>query len=138
LPNGLDTILGAGGVGLSAGQMQILACARVLLCDPDLVILDEPSSKLDSVTERLVHRALGQLLVGRTGVLVAHRLSTFAYADDILILEDGVVREHGPRLDLAADPSSRYAALLRLAAGSDGSALVDDADLATVVGEEGR
>ncbi|MCA9877675.1 MAG: ABC transporter ATP-binding protein [Thermomicrobiales bacterium] len=137
LPAGLDTILGAG-VGLSAGQLQILACSRVLLRDPDLVILDEPSSKLDPVSERLVHRALGQLLAGRTGVLVAHRLSTFAYADDILILEDGAVREHGPRLELAADPSSRYAATLRLAAGAKEDASVNDIDLATAATEEGR
>lgn len=138
LPDGLDTILGAGGVGLSAGQLQILACSRVLLRDPALVILDEPSSKLDPVSERLVHRALGQLLTGRTGVLVAHRLSTFAYADDILILEDGAVREHGPRLELAADPSSRYAATLRLAAGASEEASVDDLDLAAAAMEVDR
>lgn len=137
LPDDLDTVLGAGGVGLSAGQMQILACTRVLLRDPDLVILDEPSSKLDPVSERQVHRALGQLLAGRTGVLVAHRLSTFAYADDILILEDGVVREHGPRLDLAADPSSRFAAMLRLADGED-DRIDDDAGLAAVAVEDVR
>lgn len=116
LPAGLDTVLGGGGSGLSAGQTQVLACARLLLRDPDVVILDEPSSKLDPATERLVHQALGRLLAGRTGLLVAHRLSTFAYADDLLILEDGEVVEHGPRLALAADPDARYAALLRLAA----------------------
>ncbi len=116
LPAGLDTALGAGGSGLSAGQIQILACARLLLRDPDVVILDEPSSKLDPVTERLVHRAFGRLLAGRTGIVVAHRLSTFALADDILILEQGEVLEHGPRSALAADPTSRYAAMLRLAA----------------------
>ena len=94
----------------------MLACARVFLRDPDVVILDEPSSKLDPATERLVHRAFGRLLAGRTGIIVAHRLSTFALADDILVLEEGEVREHGPRLALAADPASRYAAMLRLAA----------------------
>jgi ATP-binding cassette subfamily B protein len=117
LPDGLDTVLGAGGQGLSAGQTQVLACARLLLREPDLVILDEPSSKLDPATERLVHRAFGRLMAGRTGVIVAHRLSTFALADDILVLEDGEVMEQGPRLALAANPESRYAALLRLAAG---------------------
>jgi ABC-type multidrug transport system fused ATPase/permease subunit len=116
LPNGLDTALGAHGAGLSAGQAQVLACARVLLRDPDVMILDEASSRLDPATERLVHRALGRLLAGRTGIIVAHRLSTFAYADDILVLEDGRVLEHGPRLELAADPDSHYARLLRLAA----------------------
>jgi ABC-type multidrug transport system fused ATPase/permease subunit len=115
LPRGLDTLLGAGGAGLSAGQAQVLACARIFLRDPDLVILDEPSSRLDPATERLVQTAWGRLLAGRTGIIVAHRLATLAFADDILVLEDGQVREHGPRLVLAADPASRYAALLRAA-----------------------
>jgi ATP-binding cassette, subfamily B, bacterial len=115
LPRGLDTPLGPGGVGLSAGQAQVLACARIFLRDPDVVILDEASSRLDPATERLVHTALGRLLEGRTGIIVAHRLATIAYADDILVLEDGQVREHGQRLALVADPGSRFAALLRLA-----------------------
>ena len=116
LPRGLDTPLGPGGAGLSAGQIQVLAFARVFLRDPDLVILDEASSRLDPATERLVQTALGRLLAGRTGVIVAHRLATVANADDILVLEDGRVREHGPRLALAADPDSRFAGLLRVAA----------------------
>lgn len=116
LPAGLDTPLGLGGVGLSAGQAQVLACARIFLRDPDLVILDEASSRLDPATERLVHDALGRLLEGRTGVMVAHRLATIGYADDILVLEDGQVREHGPRQALAADPDSRFATLLQAAA----------------------
>jgi len=116
LPRGLDTPLGSGGAGLSAGQAQVLACSRVFLRDPDLVILDEASSRLDPATERLVHTALGRLLDGRTGIIVAHRLATVAFADDIVVLEDGQVREHGPRLVLAADPTSRFAELLRVAA----------------------
>ncbi len=115
LPRGLDTPLGPGGAGLSAGQAQVLACARIFLRDPDVVILDEASSRLDPATERLVHAALGRLLDGRTGIIVAHRLSTIAYADDILVLEDGQVREYGPRLALAADPTSHFAGLLRTA-----------------------
>ncbi|MDQ2786548.1 MAG: ABC transporter ATP-binding protein/permease [Chloroflexota bacterium] len=115
LPCGLDTSLGPGSAGLSAGQAQVLACARIFLRDPDVVILDEASSRLDPATERLVHAALGRLLDGRTGIIVAHRLATIAYADDILVLEDGQVREHGPRLALAADPTSRFAGLLRVA-----------------------
>jgi len=92
----------------------VLACARILLRDPDLVILDEPSSRLDPVTDRLVQTALGRLLEGRTGIIVAHRLATIACADDILVLKDGQVREYGPRLALAADPTSRFAGLLRV------------------------
>jgi len=115
LPLGLDTLLGSGGVGLSAGQAQVLACARIFLRDPDVVILDEASSRLDPATERLVHTALGRLLDGRTGIIVAHRLTTVAYADDILVLDDGQVREYGPRRALAADPTSHFAGLLRVA-----------------------
>jgi ATP-binding cassette subfamily B protein len=114
LPRGLDSELLAGGVGLSAGQAQVLACARILLRNPDLVILDEPSSRLDPATDRLVNTALGRLLEGRTGIIVAHRLATLAYADDILVLEDGQVREYGPRNILEADPASRFAELLRV------------------------
>lgn len=117
LPEGLDTMLGAGGQGVSAGQAQVLACARLLLREPDVVILDEPSSKLDPATEVLVHRAVGRLLMGRTGIIVAHRLSTFSLVDDILIMDSGEIAEHGPRLALAADQGSRYAALLRVGAG---------------------
>jgi ATP-binding cassette, subfamily B, bacterial len=119
LPHGLDTLVGAGGAGLSAGQIQVLACARIFLRDPDVVILDEASSRLDPATEQLVHTALGRLLHGRTGIIVAHRLATMAYADDVLVLEDGRVREYGPRLALAADPTSRFAELLRVAAETE-------------------
>jgi ABC-type multidrug transport system fused ATPase/permease subunit len=114
LPEGLATRLGPGGAGLSAGQAQLLACARIMLGNPDIVILDEASSRLDPISERLLHRALGRMLANRTGIIVAHRLSTFAYADDILVLADGRVQEHGPRIELAADPDSHYSRLLRL------------------------
>lgn len=114
LPHGLDTMIGSGGSGLSAGQAQILACARIFLRDPDVVILDEASSRLDPATERLVHTALGRLLEGRTGIIVAHRLSTIAYADDILVLDYGRVREYGARETLLADPGSHFAGLIRI------------------------
>ena len=116
LRHGLETHIGRGGVGLSAGQSQVLACARIFLRNPDVVILDEASSRLDPATEQLVHTALSRLLEGRTGIVVAHRLSTITFADDILVLEQGEVREHGPRAELAADPNSRFAELLRVAA----------------------
>jgi ABC-type multidrug transport system fused ATPase/permease subunit len=112
LPHGLDTMVS--GSGLSAGEAQVLACARILLRDPDVVIMDEASSRLDPATERLVQVAMQRLLQGRTGIIIAHRLDTVALADDLLVLQDGRVHENGPRLALAADPDSRFAALLRL------------------------
>jgi ATP-binding cassette subfamily B protein len=112
LPDGLDTELASGGEGLSAGEAQLLAFTRVFLRDPGLVVLDEASSRLDPATEALIERAVDRLLEGRTGIIIAHRLGTVQRADDILILEDGVVREHGDRLALLADPASRFNALL--------------------------
>jgi ATP-binding cassette subfamily B protein len=113
LPAGLDTALGAGGRGLSAGEAQLVALARVFLKDPGLVVLDEASSRLDPATERLLEGAITRLLEGRTGVVIAHRLATVERADRILILEDGRVAEFGRRADLARDPASRFARLLR-------------------------
>jgi ATP-binding cassette subfamily B protein len=119
LPQGLDTHLagGTGGSassgGLSAGEAQLLAFARVFLKDPGLVILDEASSRLDPITENLMEQAVGRLFAGRTGILIAHRLKTVQRADEILILENGRVIEAGPRPALAADRSSRFYALLQ-------------------------
>ncbi|MDB4897648.1 MAG: transporter ATP-binding protein, partial [Firmicutes bacterium] len=113
LPNGLDTELESGGGGLSAGEAQLLAFARVFLADPGLVILDEASSRLDPATETLLERAVDRLMAGRTGIIIAHRLATIQRADRILILEDGRVLEEGGRAQLAADPGSRFAHLLR-------------------------
>jgi ATP-binding cassette subfamily B protein len=117
LPRGLDTELAPGGGGMSAGEAQLLAFARILLRDPGLVILDEAASRLDPLTERRLERAIDHLLRGagaqRTAIVIAHRLSTVQAADDILILEDGAVAEVGPRMALAADPASRFSRLLR-------------------------
>jgi ATP-binding cassette subfamily B protein len=113
LPAGLDTPLGATGRGLSAGEAQLLALARVFLRDPGLVVLDEASSRLDPATERLLERALTRLLEGRTGMVIAHRLATVERADKILILEEGRVAEFGSPADLSRDPGSQFARLLR-------------------------
>ena len=113
LPDGLDTRLGAGGRGLSAGEAQLVALARVFLKAPGLVVLDEASSRLDPATERLLERALTRLLDGRTGVVIAHRLETVQRADRILILDAGRVVESGRRDQLARDRESRFARLLR-------------------------
>jgi ATP-binding cassette, subfamily B, bacterial len=112
-PQGLETVLQAGGSGLSAGQAQLLALVRVFLKDPGLVILDEASSRLDPATEQLLERAIDRLLADRTAIVIAHRLGTVQRADHILILEEGRVAEYGVRSQLAADPSSRFYHLLQ-------------------------
>ena len=112
LPQGLDTELEGSG-GLSAGEAQLLAFARVFLADPGLVILDEASSRLDPATEQRVERAVTRLLDGRTGIIIAHRLATVQRADEIMILQDGRIAEHGPRAALAADPASGFYRLLQ-------------------------
>ena len=113
LPEGLDTQLEAGGRSLSAGEAQLLAFTRVFLRDPGLVILDEASSRLDPATEQRVERAIDKLLQDRTAIIIAHRLGTVHRADEIMILEQGRVSEHGDRARLASDPSSRFSKLLR-------------------------
>lgn len=112
-PQGLDTRLQAGGEGLSAGEAQLLAFARVFLKDPGLIILDEASSRLDPATERLLERAITRLLAGRTAIIIAHRLGTVQRADRIMILEQGKVVEYGERMALVLDPGSRFAQLLQ-------------------------
>jgi ATP-binding cassette, subfamily B, bacterial len=112
LPDGLDTMLGPGGAGTSAGEAQLLAFARVFIRDPGLIILDEAASRLDPVSEARIEHAIDLLLEGRTAVLIAHRLGTVARADEILVLEGGIAAEHGERQALADDPGSRFAALL--------------------------
>jgi len=113
LPNGLDTEIESSGSGLSSGEAQLLAFARIFLKDPGLVILDEASSRLDPATEVLIERAVDRLLQGRTGIVIAHRLGTVQRADDIMIIHEGRIQEHGERAALAADPSSRFAELLQ-------------------------
>ncbi len=121
LPEGLDTTLEAGGGGLSAGEGQLLAFTRVFLHDPGLVILDEPSSRLDPATERLLENAMVELLKDRTGIIIAHRLSTVSRADEIMVMENGSIVEHDDRELLEQDPNSRFAGLLKTA-GMDESA----------------
>jgi ATP-binding cassette, subfamily B, bacterial len=112
LPQGLDTRLETGGRGLSAGEAQLLAFTRVFLRDPGLVILDEASSRLDLATEQLIERAVDKLLQERTAIIIAHRLGTVQRADEIMILQDGEIIEHGARVALASEATSRFAHLL--------------------------
>ncbi|HYI26110.1 MAG TPA: ABC transporter ATP-binding protein [Thermomicrobiales bacterium] len=113
LESGLDTMLASGGGGISAGEAQLLAFTRVFLRDPDVVILDEASSRLDPSTEARLERAIDTLLSGRTAVVIAHRLATLQRADEILVMANGEMVEHGEREALAADPASIFAGLLR-------------------------
>ncbi len=110
LSEGLETELSAS--SLSAGEAQLLAFARVFLKDPSLVILDEPSSRLDPATEQNINFAVERLLQDRTGIIIAHRLETVERVDNILILDDGQVREFGLRAELVADPNSQFSRLL--------------------------
>lgn len=112
LPAGLDTVLEARGGNLSAGEAQLLALARIFLKDPGILIFDEASSRLDPVTEQLIERATDRLLQNRTAIIIAHRLATVQRADEILILDGGRIWEHGPRRQLAADPTSRFSELM--------------------------
>jgi ATP-binding cassette subfamily B protein len=113
LPRALDTVVGPGGTGLSAGEAQLLTLGRVFLHDPGVVVLDEASSRLDPATAQLLEGAIDRLLQHRTGIVIAHRLSTVARADDVLILDGGAISEYGPRTALAGDPSTQFAELLR-------------------------
>ncbi|NBD27056.1 ABC transporter ATP-binding protein [Paenibacillus glycinis] len=112
MPEGLDTMLASGGGSLSAGEAQLLAFARVFLTDPGLIIMDEASSRLDPLTEQRIEEAIGRLLSDRSCIIIAHRLATVQRADRIAILENGLVIESGRRAELAADPKSRFSAML--------------------------
>ena len=114
LGESLDAPLQVGSGGLSAGEAQLVAFTRIFLRDPGVIVLDEASSRLDPATEAYLESAVDRLLTDRTGILIAHRLSTVQRADRILILENGRIREQGDRNALASDPSSRYHHLLKL------------------------
>ncbi|MCL9758201.1 ABC transporter ATP-binding protein [Frankia sp. AiPa1] len=112
LPDGLETRVGARGYRLSGGERQRLAIARVLLQSPRVLILDEATSALDTVSEAAVRAALDRLAVGRTCLVIAHRLSTVMHADQIYVLDRGRVVQHGTHHDLLADGGA-YARLYR-------------------------
>ena len=102
LPEGYDTKLGERGLNLSGGQRQRLAIARAILKNPRVLILDEATSALDTESEKIVQDALDKLMVGRTSFVIAHRLSTIFNADQIFVVENGQLREHGTHEELLA------------------------------------
>lgn len=111
LPDGYDTDVRSRGGRLSAGQRQLVSFARAFLADPQVLILDEATSSLDLPSERLVQRGLQTLLKGRTAIIIAHRLSTVAIADRVLVMEHGRIIEDGPPDELIAQGSGNFAAL---------------------------
>jgi ABC-type multidrug transport system fused ATPase/permease subunit len=131
LPDGLDTVVGERGYRFSGGERQRLTIARLLLAQPRVVILDEATAHLDSTSEAAVQAALAVALEGRTSLVIAHRLSTIRAADQILVVEAGVVVERGTHADLLAR-GGRYAELSRTQfAGHDDGELGRDAGVRT-------
>ena len=124
---GIDRPLGGSGAGLSAGESQLLALARVWLTDPDLMVLDEATARVDPETEQRLDAAVRELMRGRTTIVIAHRLSTLREVDDIVVFDAGRVVEFGARDALAADPASRFHRLLAVGHDLDGAL---DGDLA--------
>ena len=110
LPEGYDTPVGKRGGRLSAGQRQLISFARAFLAAPAVLVLDEATSLLDIPSERLVQAALRTVLAGRTAVIIAHRLSTVAIADRVLVLDRGQITEDGPPGELMSG-DGEYAAL---------------------------
>lgn len=100
LPKGYDTVLTQNGSGISQGQKQLISIARAVLADPVLLILDEATSNIDTVTEVNIQEALARLMEGRTSVIIAHRLNTIQRADQIVVLKDGEMIEKGSHDEL--------------------------------------
>ena len=101
-PDGYNTMLGAGGMRLSGGQMQRVALARAFLRNPDILILDEATSQIDMESEQLIHEALSKFLVDRTGIMITHRPTSLAMADRVIVIESGRVADSGQHKELLA------------------------------------
>jgi ATP-binding cassette subfamily B protein len=108
LSDGFDTVLGERGSGLSQGQRQLISIARAAVANPAILILDEATSSVDTRTERLIQKALNELLKGRTSFVIAHRLSTIRSADEVLVLDQGQIVERGRHDELLAQRGFYY------------------------------
>ena len=114
LPSGFDTTVGERGVQLSGGQKQRVAIARAIIKDPKILLLDEATSALDAESEHVVQEALDRVMVNRSTIVVAHRLSTIRNADVIAVVKNGVIVEQGKHDELMAKDGGAYSSLVRL------------------------
>ncbi|XP_061995041.1 ABC transporter B family member 21-like isoform X2 [Rosa rugosa] len=125
LPQGIDTLVGEHGTQLSGGQKQRVAIARAILKNPRILLLDEATSALDTKSERIVQEALDRVMINRTTVIVAHRLSTVRNADTIAVIHQGIIAEKGPHSELIRNPDGAYSRLIRL---QETSSLSEDSE----------
>ena len=121
-PSGYDSIIGERGVKLSGGQRQRLSIARALLADPQILILDEATSNLDTESEQLIQQSMTRLLQDRTTFVIAHRLSTITHADQIVVMEDGEIVDQA-LIDSLMSGNAAYAKMVRRRHGAVGSAV---------------
>ena len=113
-PEQLETIVGERGIKLSGGQRQRIAIARAILKNPAILLLDEATSSLDAESEQVVQAALDKLMIGRTSIIIAHRLATIREVDQIYVLDGGKIIEQGTHDELFAQEDGMYSALAKL------------------------
>ena len=108
MDNGLDSEVGEGGDRLSTGEKQLISFARALLADPKILVLDEATASIDTITEQKIQNAIGEVIAGRTSFVIAHRLSTIRHADVILVVSDGKIIERGTHAELMSQKGAYY------------------------------
>jgi len=108
MKNGLDSDVGEGGDLLSTGEKQLISFARAILADPRILVLDEATASVDTLTEQKIQSAIETVIAGRTSLVIAHRLSTIRNADLILVVQDGKIVEQGTHLDLLKQKGYYY------------------------------